>query len=200
MGQLAERQRPFRREEYERMSAAGFFRDERVELLRGVIVIARMGPQNTPHANGIEALTQSLLPPLVGRANVRVQLPFAAGDDSLPEPDLAVVKPGRYMDAHPDQAFLIIEVADASLKIDRQEKAEIYARAGVPEYWVVNVAGRTIERHSEPTDGTYARVAPFRSGETVQPLAFPDVAVRVDDVFGGGRDLQAQTEMNPATK
>ena len=76
------------------MSAAGFFRDERVELLRGAIVIARMGPQNTPHANGIEALTQSLLPPLVGRANVRVQLPFAAGDDSLPEPDLAVVKPG----------------------------------------------------------------------------------------------------------
>jgi Uma2 family endonuclease len=183
MGQLAERQRPLRREEYERMVAAGFFRDERVELIRGVVV--EMSPQNTPHANVIEALTQLLLPPLVGRANVRVQLPFAAGNDSLPEPDLAVVAPDRNKGAHPDRAFLIIEVADASLKLDRQEKAELYARAGVPEYWVVNVAGRIIERHSEPTDSTYARVTPFRSGETVSPLAFTDVAVRVDDVFGG---------------
>jgi Uma2 family endonuclease len=182
MGQLAERQRPLRREEYERMVAVGFFRDERVELIRGVVV--EMSAQNAPHAGVIQALSHLLLPALLGRANVRVQLPFVAGPDSLPEPDLAVVKPGRYMDAHPDQAFLIIEVADASLKIDRQEKAELYARVGVPEYWVVNVAGRIIERHSEPTDGTYARVTPFRSGETVAPLAFADVAVRADEVFG----------------
>jgi Uma2 family endonuclease len=183
MGQLAERRRPFRREEYERMIAAGFFRDERVELLRGFIV--ERSPQDAPHANVIEALTQLLLPPLVGRASVRVQLPFAAGDDSLSEPDLAVVASDRSRNAHPDQAFLIIEVADSSLKFDRQEKAELYAHAGVPEYWVVNVQSRIIERHSEPTGGRYARVTPFRSGETVQPLAFPDVAVRVDEVFGG---------------
>jgi len=165
------------------MVAAGFFRDERVELIRGVVI--EISPQNTPHANMIETLTQLLLPPLVGRANVRVQLPFAAGDDSLPEPDLALVPPVRHKNAHPDQAFLIIEVADSSLKLDRQAKAELYARAGVAEYWIVNLAGRTIERHSEPTDGTYARVTPFRSGETVSPLAFADVVVRVDEVFGG---------------
>jgi Uma2 family endonuclease len=182
MGQLAERQRPLRREEYERMVAAGFFRDERVELLRGVVI--EMSPQNTPHADLIEGLTQLLLPPLVGRANVRVQLPFAAGDDSMPEPDLAIVTAGRHMHAHPDRAFLIIEVADSSLRLDRQEKAEIYARAGVPEYWVVNVAERIIERHAEPAGGTYARITPFRRGETLSPLAFPDVELRVDDVFG----------------
>ena len=163
------------------MVAAGFFRDERVELIRGVVI--QMSPQNTRHANVIEALTQLLLPPLAGRANVRVQLPFAAGGDSLPEPDLAVVATVRIRNAHPDRAFLIIEVADSSLKLDRQEKAELYARVGVPEYWVVDVEGRIIERHSEPTGGTYARVTPFRSGETVQPLAFADVAVRVDEVF-----------------
>src|SRR5882724_6201726 len=182
MGQLAERQRPLRREEYERMVAAGFFRDERVELIRGVVI--EMSPQNAPHADVIQALNELLLPRLVGRAGVRIQLPFAAGDDSLPEPDLSVVAPGRHKNAHPDQAFLIIEVADSSLKLDRQEKAELYAHAGVPEYWVVNVADRIIERHSEPAGGTYARVTPFRSGETVSPLAFPDVALRVDDVFG----------------
>lgn len=70
MGQLAERQRPLRREEYERMIAAGFFRDERIELIRGVVV--EMSPQNTPHADVIEALTQLLLPRLVGWAHVRV--------------------------------------------------------------------------------------------------------------------------------
>jgi hypothetical protein len=120
MGQLAERRRPFRREEYERMIAAGFFRDERVELIRGFI--ARMSPQNAPHADVVQALTQLLLPPLVGRANVRVRLPFAAGDDSLPEPDLALVAPDRNNDAHPDQAFLIVEVADSSLKLDRKRR------------------------------------------------------------------------------
>jgi hypothetical protein len=78
-----------------------------------------------------------------------------------------------------------LEVADPSLKIDRQEKAEINVHARVPEYWVVNLAGRIIERHSEPTDGTYARVTPFRSGETVAPLAFADVELRLDEVFGG---------------
>jgi Uma2 family endonuclease len=86
--------------------------------------------------------------------------------------------------AHPNRAFLIVEVADTSLNLDRQEKAELYARAGVPEYWIVNLAGRIIERHSEPADGTYARVTPFRSGETVAPLAFPDVELPVDEMFG----------------
>jgi Uma2 family endonuclease len=164
------------------MVAAGFFRGERVELIRGVVV--EMSPQNAPHSYVIQILSRLLIPRLLGRADVRVQLPFVAGADSVPEPDLAVVALGNYMNAHPSQAFLIIEVADSSLMLDRQEKAELYAQAGVPEYWVVNVAGRIIERHSEPTDGTYARVTPFRSGETVSPLAFPDVVVRVDEVFG----------------
>lgn len=183
MGQLAERQRPLRGEEYERMVAAGFFRDERVELIRGVVI--EMSPQNAPHAYVIQVLNRLLLPRLLGRADVRVQLPFVAGADSVPEPDLAVVALENYRAAHPSQALLIIEVADSSLKFDRQDKAELYARVGVPEYWVVNLADRIIERHSEPTSGAYARVTPFRSGETIVSLAFGDVGVRVSDLFEG---------------
>ncbi len=165
------------------MVAAGFFRDERVELIQGVVV--EMSPQNAPHSYVIQLLSRLLMPRLVGRADVRVQLPFIAGADSVPEPDLAVVELGNYMDAHPSQALLIIEVADSSLKFDRQEKAALYPRVGIPEYWIVNVAGRSIERYSEPTAGTYARVTPFRSGDSLAPLAFPEVALRVDEVFGG---------------
>ena len=165
------------------MITAGLFRDERVELIEGVVV--EMSPQNAPHSYVIQILSRLLMPRLLGRADVRVQLPFVAGAHSVPEPDLAIVALGNYMDAHPSQALLIIEVADSSLKFDRQEKADLYARAGVPEYWVVNLADRIIERHSEPTSGAYTRVTPFRTGETIQPLAFADLGVRVDEVFGG---------------
>jgi Uma2 family endonuclease len=144
-----------------------------------------MSPQNAPHSFVIQILSRLLMPRLVGRADVRVQLPFVAGADSVPEPDLAVVALGNYMNAHPSQSLLVIEVADSSLKFDRQEKAELYARAGVPEYWIVNLTDRIVERHSEPMSGAYTRVTPFRSGETIAPLAFADVAVRVDEVFGG---------------
>lgn len=164
------------------MIAAGLFRNERIELIEGVIV--KMSPQNAPHAAVIQVLNRLLMPPLAGRADVRVQLPFAAGRDSLPEPDLAVVKTGYFKDAHPDRAFLVIEVADSSLAFDRREKAELYARAGVPEYWVVNIADRIIERYTEPAGGSYARVTPFRSGEAIAPLGFPDVGVRIDELFG----------------
>ena len=120
MGRLVERQRALRRHEYERMIDAGLFRDERIELIQGVIV--EMSPQNMPHSGAIQVLTRLLVPPLVGRSDIRVQLPFAAGDDSLPEPDLALVEPMYFGKAHPDRAFLIIEVADASLKFDRQRR------------------------------------------------------------------------------
>lgn len=185
MGRFGERQRPIRRHEYERMVAAGLFQGERIELIRGAIV--EMTPQNAPHAAAIQRLTRLLTAPLLARADVRVQLPFAVGDDSLPEPDLAVVDAAYFGDAHPDRAFLIIEVADASLTFDRRDKLALYARALVAEYWVVNLSKRIIEQHSGPSDESYARVALFRSGETIAPLAFADGAFPVGEVFGDPR-------------
>src|SRR5713101_802195 len=98
---LASRARPILRKEYERMIDAGLFRDERVELWRGVIV--RMAPQYTPHASTVQALTQLLVVALVPsqRASVRVQLPILLSDDSEPEPDIAICAWGEYRDEHP---------------------------------------------------------------------------------------------------
>jgi Uma2 family endonuclease len=182
MGQLAERQRPLRRIEYEHMVAAGFFDNERIELIRGVIL--EMGPQSISRAAAIQRLTRLLVPPLVGRADVRVQMSFVAGDDSMPEPDLAIVSPVISETSHPDTAFLIIEVANTSLKFDRGVKAELYARVGVAEYWVVDVVDRVIERHSAPASGAYASVVSFRLGDTIALTAFPDMSFPVAAVFG----------------
>ncbi|HXU82827.1 MAG TPA: Uma2 family endonuclease, partial [Polyangia bacterium] len=113
------------------------------------------------------------------RARVRVQLPFIAGDDSLPEPDLAVVPPGEYDDQHPAKAFMIVEVADSSLEDDRGWKAALYAESGVPEYWVVNLVDGLVEVHTEIVRGAFSRAVPYRKGESIRPLAFPDVGIDV---------------------
>lgn len=163
------------------MVDAGLFKDERVELIRGTIL--QMSPQKPAHAVVVQILTRILMPALVGRADVRVQLPFAAGDDSMPEPDLAVVAVAHFGEPHPDRAFLIVEVAESSIEDDRIEKTKIYAAARVPEYWVVNIPDRVIEVRSEPSGRAYAIVTPHRAGQKIAVAAFPDVVVDVADLF-----------------
>jgi Uma2 family endonuclease len=176
-----ERLRPLRRVEYDRLVELGFFdEDEKIELLDGVIV--QMTPQGLEHAAAIEVLTHRLVLALATRARVRVQLPFAASDISEPEPDLAVVPLGDPRLSHPEQALLLIEVADSSLGKDRRVKARIYAAAGVPEYWLVDVAGRSIEVRTDPGDDTYRHVRVMRQGETIRLQAFPDVEIAVSDI------------------
>jgi len=181
MARLVERQRPLRREEYERLVEAEAFANERVELIHGIIV--RMSPQKAAHATVVQILTRLLVPRLADRADVRVRLPFAASDDSMPEPDLALVAPTGYGDPHPDRAFLIIEVAETSLEEDRTDKAEVYAAAGVLDYWIVNIPDQVIEVHREPSRGAYTRVTPYRIGDLVSPTAFPEVVVTVGELF-----------------
>lgn len=174
---LAERARPIKRVEYERMVAAGLFEGERIELWKGVLL--PMAPQYSPHASTVQALMNVLLVP-TKRATVRVQLPIALSEDSEPEPDVAVVAWNDYYDTHPSSAHLIIEVAQSSLTDDRTFKAAEYARAGIPEYWIVNVRERTIEVHRDPRPEGYRVVF---SVERVSPLAFPDLVVDVTDVI-----------------
>lgn len=123
------RLRRWTRAEYDRLVELGVFEGERIELLRGVIV--EMSPQSVEHASPIQEATHYLVRLLGDRARVRVQLPFAASDDSEPEPDIAVVPPGAYADAHPSVAWLIIEVATPSLATDR-DKGGVYALASSP--------------------------------------------------------------------
>lgn len=159
--------------------------DDRVELLEGVIV--SMAPQNVPHAAGVFRVHQALERAWGERALVRVQLPLVLGRSSVPEPDTAVVS-GRIVDfdrMHPTTALLVVEVADSSLKQDRLTKRAIYAAAGIPEYWIVNLPDDCIEvrRDAEPAARRYASVAVARRGETVEVGVLPGVRVAVDDLL-----------------
>ena len=175
-----ERPRPLRRREYDRLVALGLFGDERVELLRGSLI--EMSPADPPHAEAITRLDDALSA-LRGRARVRVQQPFAASDDSEPEPDVAVVPSGDYSEGHPDRAYLLVEVADPSLPKDRQLKAPVYAESGVQEYWIVNLVERVVEVHRDPAAGAWRSVTRHALGATLEPQAFPGLSLRVDDLL-----------------
>ncbi len=172
-----ERVRPLRRAEYDRMVELGVFGDhERIELLEGGLVA--MSLQKSKHAETIRRLMERLVPVLAGRARVSVQSPIALSELSEPEPDLAVVPLGDYSRGHPSEALLIIEVAEASLQKDKKVKARIYAEAGVPEYWLVNLIDKSVLVHRRPARGRYASVRTVRKGGAVRLVAFPDVELR----------------------
>jgi Uma2 family endonuclease len=174
--------RPLKRVEYDKLVELGVFEDEPIELLYGMLVA--MSPIGTPHCSAVQVLTEQLILKLAGRASLRPQLPYAAGEYSEPEPDLLVVPRDLYRDAHPSQAFLAIEVSESSLKKDRGIKARLYAECGVPEYWVVNLIDRRIEVMTEPRDGRYSSEKHYAKGESVAVGAFPDIVIAVDDVIG----------------
>jgi Uma2 family endonuclease len=177
----SERFRPLRRVEYDKLIELGAFQDEKIELLEGLLV--RMSPIGPPHSSAVQQLNAILTPALAGRAAVRIQSPFAALDLSEPEPDVAVVPRGSYNRAHPDHGYLIIEVAESSLSVDRGVKRRLYARCGVPEYWIVNVIEQLIEVYTEPAGDAYAQMQGYERGQAVRPIHFPDVEVRVTDVL-----------------
>jgi Uma2 family endonuclease len=169
------------RERFDRLVELGAFDGgERVELVRGELVA--MSKQGVPHGNVIETLNEILMPRLVGRARVRVQLPFVIDDESELIPDLAIVDKSLPRSEHPASAFLIIEVADSSLRYDRIVKAPLYASAGVPEYWLVDTTREHIELFSGLKRGAYGRTAKVSGGALPIP-GFAGVEVRVADLF-----------------
>lgn len=172
-----EQLRPLRRTEYDQLVELGAFRDEHIELLRGQLVA--MSPIGSPHSSVVQRLTETVVRALAGRASVRCQLPFAALDDSEPEPDIAVVPPGDYWSDHPDRAYLVIEVAESSLDRDLGFKARLYAEAQVDEYWVVDIPNRRVVVHREPDAGAWRRVTPHDRNATLAPVRFPDAEIRI---------------------
>lgn len=151
------RVRPLRRREYDALIEHGLIgEDERIQLLDGELI--ELSPQGAPHAGLVEALNERLMPALVGKARVRVQLPIVTDDYSEPEPDLAVVPADEPRDRHPERALLIVEVADSTVRLDLIRKARIYAAAGVPTYWVIDVGRDVVHVHTEPTPDGYASV------------------------------------------
>lgn len=162
------------------MVELGMFQDERVELIRGVLV--KMSPQLAPHASTVQKLTQLLMTRLQGRFSLRIQSPLALSDDSEPEPDVAVVALGDYEAQHPSTALLVIEVSDTTLKKDRG-KAAVCASSGIGEYWIVNLGARAVEVYSSPDGDRYAEVRTLRVGETLKAVQLVDVAIAVVEIL-----------------
>jgi Uma2 family endonuclease len=171
---------PMTRAEYEALVRRGALEDAQVELLYGRLV--SMSPQGESHTYSVSQLMTLLVRALGDRARVRVQAPFSAPDESEPEPDVAVVAPGNYLDGHPRGAFLIVEVAETSIARDRG-KARLYAAAGVTEYWIVNLPEQLLEVHKLPGAEGYAAVSRHARGEKLPLEAFEDIALNVDDVL-----------------
>jgi Uma2 family endonuclease len=147
---------------YERMVASGALEGQRVELLEGLLVA--VSPQGPDHAEVIRRLTRYLAP---ASAWLGVQLPLEVRWGSLPEPDLALTELRVPRGRHPRSAMLAIEVAVTSHTEDRGAKADMYAGAPVPVYWLVDVPGRAVEVRTDPGAHGYGRCATYRVGEHV---------------------------------
>jgi Uma2 family endonuclease len=178
--QIVARGRLLSRRAYDQLVARGVFDDERIELLRGRLVV--MSPQGNRHATIAARLAQHLIRALNETYEVRSHSPFAATDDSEPEPDVSVTKrrDGFY---HPAKALLLIEVANSSLETDRQVKAEIYAENGAPEYWVVDLQTKSVFVHTHPKHGRYQTVVQLRRKAVLRPVRLPGVELGVSDLF-----------------
>jgi len=170
-----ERPRPIRRSEFEHMVESGVFDKDKIELLRGVII--EMSPHGTQHSYALRKLSMLLSVALVNRADVSSQTPFAASDDSLPEPDISVVPANVSANVHPRSAFLLVEIAESSLRKDTGTKAALYAEAGVPEYWVVDLARSVVIVHTQPCADGYVSRVEHQKGGTMTLVAFADVRI-----------------------
>lgn len=184
------RTRRWTRVEYDKLIDAGFLGPgDKIELLAGQLCVSE--PQNSPHAMGIALGLDALQKALDSRGHVRVQLPIALDDESEPEPDLAVVSgsPRDYTD-HPSGPVLVVEVADSSLALDREYKGSLYARARLPEYWIVNLVDQVLEVYRDPgsdpgaTYGwAYRVMLTLRPNEHVMPLAVSLAQILVADLL-----------------
>jgi len=183
--------RRWTRVEYEQLVEKGVFMPgERVELMDGLLLVAE--PQTSSHFTAVRLVERTLARAFGAGWDVRPQGPIALDDSSEPEPDVAVVRGDLrdYAAAHPVDPVLVVEVALTSLDFDRQYKASLYARAGRPEYWIVNLVDRVLEVHREPVPSAsavygwdYQHVETFGRGETVSPVAAPGAGIAVADLF-----------------
>lgn len=176
----------FNAKEFYRMVEVGLLRpDARVELLDGRII--DMSPIGPFHGGITKSLNLHFTEQARGRWITAVQDPVRLDDYSEPQPDLMLLKkiPDFYRTRHPrpEDVYLLIEISDTSLELDRDEKLPVYARAGISEVWIVNLIERAIEVYREPNFTSYGSVTVLRIGDKASPLAFPDVVVDIADLL-----------------
>lgn len=168
------------------MGKAGIFKEgDRVELIDGEVI--EMNPIGFGHAGRVKRLNTMLVPLMGGRAIVSVQDPLQIRPRRQPQPDIMILQPRAdfYSTSHPVAAdvLLLIEVSDTSLDYDRNTKAIIYAQARIPEYWIVNLVDMQLMVYRRPVDGLYQELKVLAQGDTIQPLAFPDVTIDVSEIL-----------------
>lgn len=178
--------RRFTVEEYHRMAEAGILgEDDRLELVRGKVV--EMEPIGSRHAACVNRLT-ALFSPLHDRAVLAVQNPVRLDEESEPEPDLALLRPESdfYAGGHPgpEDVLLVVEVAETSAEYDRDVKLPLYGEAGVPEAWLVDLAGDRILEAREPSADGYRHERALRPGDTIRADAFPELELAVGEILG----------------
>ncbi len=176
--------RHWTRDEYEQLAESGAFPPgKRLELVDGVIY--EMSPQKGRHAAGIRGVEEALRAAFPRGHDVRVQLPLSLTADSVPEPDIAVV-PGSwrdYPDHHPTTAVLVVEVSESSFFHDRERKRSLYARAGIPEYWILDVAENRLEVYRSAGESGYESRLLLSAGDSLSPLASPDSSIAISDLL-----------------
>ena len=183
---VAATRRRFTLAEYYRMAEVGILgEDDRVELINGEIV--KMSPIGRLHRAFVGNLGQLLASRLIGRAVVWVQNPIVLAEDTEPQPDVTVLRPRavpfKQREADAQDTLLLIEVADTSLAYDRATKLGLYAEAGIPEYWIVDCTGETVEVYRHPGRDGYRDVTRVVAPATVTLQAFPDVELSLAEIF-----------------
>lgn len=180
--------RRFTVDDYYRMAEVGILRpDERLELLEGEII--EMSPIGSRHAGCAGFLNRWLMEHLPkGVADVRIQQPIRLSARSEPEPDVAVVRyrDDLYRGAHPGPAdlLLLVEIADSTLAYDLKRKLPLYAAAGIPEVWVAEVGSKQVRACRDPQGRRYRRVEIVSGDGTLSPAAFPELVLKVAELFG----------------
>jgi len=167
----------------------GFFRGRRVELIEGEII--DMPPMMNPHAVAVSLALDALSAAFGVGYWVRPQLPLHLGPRTEPEPDVSVA-PGKARDYqdHPTTALLALEISYTSLRFDRERKGDVYARAGIADYWIVNLVDRQLEvcrdphlDPGQPPGWKYGTITILKAGDSVAPLAAPNARIAVSDLF-----------------
>jgi Uma2 family endonuclease len=162
------------RAEYDRLIDMGFFQPrDPIELIGGQLIVSE--PQGSYHFTSVRAVEEALRVAFGAGWDVRGQGPVALDDESEPEPDVAIV-PGSFRDyaaEHPSRPVLVVEVSESSLRFDRHHKGSVYARAGLSDYWIVNLVDRVLEVYRDPVQDPDAAFGwRYGSGESFGPEAF----------------------------
>jgi Uma2 family endonuclease len=178
--------RPLTSVEYYQMMESGIIREgERVELILGQIFT--MAAKGTRHTVSTTKFITELPMLIQRRAIVRCQDPISLPNNSEPEPDIVIarLRSDDYINSHPSPAdiILVIEVADSSIKFDRDTKAPLYAAAGISEYWIVNLIDNRLEIYRQPSDSIYTSIQIVTPPQSISLPEFPEILLNIGDFF-----------------